>query len=235
MTNFDQAEHDKFAALASSWWERDGPSRTLHDINPCRLSYVRAHTPMRDLRVADIGCGGGILSLAMAREGAHVTALDASAELIEAGRQQAHEEHLEVDFVHSLSREFAAARAHSFDVVTCMELIEHVPDAEALLEDCVQLLKPGGWLFISTLTRSPTAYALGIVAAEYVLGLVPRGTHDYQQFVRPSELVNALRPLGMTARDISALHYNPLLRRARYGGRPRVNYLAVFQAATTQE
>ena len=212
MENLDPEEHNKFAALAADWWDRDGPSRTLHDINPCRLSYIEAHTPLAQRCVADIGCGGGILSLAMARAGATVTALDASAELIKVAQQQAASDGINITFEHGLSREFASRHAQHFDVVTCMELIEHVPDGEALLADCVKLLKPGGWLFVSTLTRKASAYALGIVAAEYVLGLVPRGTHNYQQFVRPSELAGALRTMGMHTRDISAMHYNPLSR-----------------------
>lgn len=229
MANLNPEERSRFAALAASWWDPDGSSRTLHDINPCRLAYVGEGLDLNGLRVADIGCGGGILSVALARAGARVTAVDATPELIDVAIGHAAGLALSIDFRVQLSAELAAAAPAAYDIVTCMELIEHVPDATALLGDCAALLKPGGRLIVSTLNRTPAAWALGIVAAEYVLDLVPRGTHDYAQFLRPAELAAAARLHGLEVMDISAMRYNPLTRRARLGGAPQVNYLARLQ------
>lgn len=228
MLNLDSNEAEHFSSLAASWWDRDGPCRTLHDINPCRLEYVRGGGSLAGKQVADIGCGGGLLSEAMARDGAHVTAIDASEVLIATAREHAATAHLDIDYRVMLSRELAESDPARFDLVTCLELIEHVPDADALLADCAALLRPGGTLVLSTLNRNPQAWLLGIVAAEYVLGLVPRGTHDYQQFIRPSELAASARRQGLELRDVSGMRYNPVTRRARSGGPPRVNYLARF-------
>ncbi len=228
MLNLDSNETEHFTSLAASWWDRDGPCRTLHDINPCRLEYVRGGGSLAGKQVADIGCGGGLLSEAMARDGARVTAIDASEVLIATAREHAAAAHLDIDYRAMLSRELAESAPARFDLVTCLELIEHVPDADALLADCAALLRPGGTLVLSTLNRNPQAWLLGIVAAEYVLGLVPRGTHDYQQFIRPSELAASARRHGLELRDVSGMHYNPVTRRARSGGPPRVNYLARF-------
>jgi len=228
MLNLDSKETDHFTSLATSWWDRDGPCRTLHDINPCRLEYVRGGSSLAGKQVADIGCGGGLLSEALACDGAHVVAIDASEALIATARDHAAAERLDIDYRVMLSRDLAVSAPAQFDLVTCLELIEHVPDAEALLADCAALLRPGGTLVLSTLNRNPQAWLLGIVAAEYVLGLVPRGTHDYQQFIRPSELAAAARRHGLDVLDVSGLNYNPLTRRARSGGSPRVNYLARF-------
>lgn len=229
MANLNPEERSRFAALAASWWDPDGSSRTLHDINPCRLAYVGEGLDLNGLRVADIGCGGGILSVALARAGARVTAVDATPELIDVAIGHAAGLALSIDFRVQLSAELAAAEPAAYDIVTCMELIEHVPDATALIGDCAALLKPGGRLIVSTLNRTPAAWALGIVAAEYVLDLVPRGTHDYAQFLRPAELAAAARLHGLEVMDISAMRYNPLTRRARLGGAPQVNYLARLQ------
>ncbi|MCB1749606.1 MAG: bifunctional 2-polyprenyl-6-hydroxyphenol methylase/3-demethylubiquinol 3-O-methyltransferase UbiG [Gammaproteobacteria bacterium] len=223
--NLEPTERDNFAALADRWWDAEGPCRTLHDINPCRLDYVQRRVDLVGARVADIGCGGGLLSEALARAGSRVTAIDASPELIAVASEHAAGGALDIDYRAMLSAQLALEAAGCFDVVTCMELIEHVPDADALLADCVALLAPGGSLFVSTLNRTPRAYALGIVAAEYLLGLVPRGTHDYARFIRPSELAAAARRRGIDVLDVSGMHYNPLTRRARAGGDPGVNYL----------
>ncbi|MGE0483431.1 MAG: bifunctional 2-polyprenyl-6-hydroxyphenol methylase/3-demethylubiquinol 3-O-methyltransferase UbiG [Gammaproteobacteria bacterium] len=223
--NLDPSERDNFAALAACWWEPDGASRTLHDINPCRLRYVGDRVTLAGARVADIGCGGGLLSEALARAGAQVTAIDASPELITVAREHAAQGGLVIDYRVLLSADLAQEAAGRFDVVTCMELVEHVPDADALLADCAALLAPGGSLFVSTLNRTARAYALGVVAAEYVLGLVPRGTHDYNRFVRPSELAAAARRRGLAVLDVSGMLYNPFTRRARVVREPGVNYL----------
>ncbi|MEX2479273.1 MAG: bifunctional 2-polyprenyl-6-hydroxyphenol methylase/3-demethylubiquinol 3-O-methyltransferase UbiG [Gammaproteobacteria bacterium] len=226
MENLDPVSRDHFSDLAARWWERDGPSRTLHDINPCRLDYVRNGRRLAGLSIADIGCGGGLLSEALARDGARVTAIDASPELIAVATVHAASEALEIDYRTALSSTLAASEPGRYDIVTCMELIEHVPDADALLSDCARLLAPQGELVVSTLNRHPAAYALGIVAAEYVLGLVPRGTHDYAQFLRPAELAACARRHGLVLEDVRGMRYNPFTRRARLGGPPLINYLA---------
>ena len=226
--NLDPDERDKFAALAAHWWERAGPCRTLHDINPCRYEYVAAQASLAGQRVADIGCGGGIFSEALARGGAHVTAIDAAAELIEVARQHAASQALTVHYEALTAEDLAARHAGHFDVVTCLELIEHVPTPGSLIEACARLLKPGGVLVISTLNRNATSYLLGVVMAEYVLQLVPRGTHDYMQFIRPAELARMAREQCLSTRDIRGMRYDPLTRRARLTTTPTVNYLATF-------
>lgn len=226
--NLDPHERDKFSVLANQWWDNEGPCRTLHDINPCRYEYVNAQARVAGRQVADIGCGGGIFSEALAHAGAHVTAIDASAELIEVARRHANAQVTRVDYEASTAEDLARRRAGHFDVVTCLELIEHVPAPASLITACATLLKPGGVLVISTLNRSAASYLLGVVLAEYVLRLVPRGTHDYMQFIRPSELARMAREQRLATRDISGMAYNPVTRRAHLGVAPNINYLATF-------
>lgn len=226
--NLDPNERDKFAALAAHWWDSAGPCRTLHDINPCRYDYVAGQAAVTGRQIADIGCGGGIFSEALARGGAHVTAIDASAELIEVARQHATAEALAVNYAAITAEDLALRQAGHFDVVTCLELIEHVPAPDSLIKACATLLKPDGVLVISTLNRNAMSYLLGIVAAEYVLALVPRGTHDYMQFIRPAELARMARAQGLITRDIRGMRYDPVTRRARLSAAPTVNYLATF-------
>ena len=222
----DPRERDHFAALADSWWDPDGPGRTLHDINPCRLAYIRAGRTLAGQRIADIGCGGGLVSEALAREGGRVTAIDASPELVAVAAAHARTAGLDIDYRTALAAELASAQPASFDLVTCLELLEHVPDPDALLGDLARLLRPAGELVVSTVNRTPGAYLLAIVAAEYVFGLVPRGTHDYGQFIRPSELGAWLRAADAGLRALSGLAYDPLQRRARLTDDVSVNYLA---------
>ena len=226
--NLDTDERDKFSALASHWWDAEGPCRTLHDINPCRYDYVALQAPLQGARVADIGCGGGIFSEALARGGAHVTAIDASAELIEVAQRHAIAQATPVHYEAITAEELATRQPRHFDLVTCLELIEHVPQPDSLIAACAALLKPGGVLVMSTLNRNAASYALGVVMAEYVLKLVPRGTHDYMQFIRPSELATMARAAGLDTRDVRGMHYDPFTRRARLSARPLVNYLATF-------
>lgn len=227
-TNLNPDERDKFSALAAHWWDAHGPCRTLHDINPCRYDYVAAQVSLQRARVADIGCGGGIFSEALARVGAHVTAIDASSELIEVARHHALTQGLPVHYEALTAEQLAHDKGAHFDVVTCLELIEHVPDAQSLIAACAQLLKPGGVLVMSTLNRNATSYALGVVMAEYVLRLVPRGTHDYMQFIRPSELAAMARAAGLDTRDIRGMDYTPWTHHARLTAHPTINYLATF-------
>lgn len=224
--NADPGELARFDALARRWWDPEGPSRPLHDLNPVRLDYLRARAPLEGARVLDVGCGGGLLSEAMAREGARVTAIDLAPELLEVARLHLLESGLHVDYRQASAEQLAAEQPACFDVVTCMELLEHVPDPASLLAACVQLLRPGGALFVSTLNRTPRAYALAVLGAEYVLRLLPRGTHDYTRFIRPSELAGWLRAAGAALADLRGMAYDPLRRRARLVEDVSVNYLA---------
>jgi 2-polyprenyl-6-hydroxyphenyl methylase/3-demethylubiquinone-9 3-methyltransferase len=223
--NVDPREIERFAALAPRWWDPDGPMRALHELNPVRMAYVAERAPLAGRRVADIGCGGGLASAAMARAGARVTAVDLAGDAIAVAKLHALESGLTIDYRVAAAEDLAAAEPEGFDVVTCFELIEHVPDPLSLLRACASLLKPGGQLFVSTLNRTPKAFALGIVAAEYLLGLIPRGTHRYAQFVKPSELRYALSDCGLEVLDYAGLDYDPLSRRARLDHDLSINYL----------
>ncbi len=228
MENVSSSEQQKFSALAEDWWDPDGSSRTLHEINPCRLEYVQRRLDLVGSKVADIGCGGGLFSEALAFAGATVTAIDATDSVIDVARTHAAQNELNIDYRVQLSRQLAASESGTFDAVVCMELIEHVPDPAALVADCSALLRDGGQLFISTLTRTSVSYALAILGAEYVLGLVPRGTHNYEQFLKPAELGRLARTAGLTTLDVTAMQYNPVARSARLGGSVKANYLATF-------
>lgn len=224
--NASQAELDKFGALASRWWDPQGPQRPLHELNPARLGYVRDRARLAGARALDVGCGGGLLSEAMAAEGARVTALDLSPDLIDVAKLHLLESGLQVDYRLQSVEALADELPGSFDLITCMEMLEHVPDPGSVLAACARLLKPGGQLFLSTLNRTPAAFALAIVGAEYIARLLPRGTHDYKQFIRPSELGAWLRGAGLQLRDVSGLAYDPVRRKAWVGGPTAVNYLA---------
>ena len=224
--NFSQAELDKFGALARRWWDPQGPQRPLHELNPARLGYVGERLPLAGAAVLDVGCGVGLLSEALAAEGARVTALDLAPELIEVARLHLLESGRQVDYRLQSVESLADELPGHFDAITCMEMLEHVPDPASVLAACARLLKPGGQLFLSTLNRTPAAFALAIVGAEYVARLLPRGTHDYKQFIRPSELGAWLRASGFALRDVSGLAYDPLRRKAWVGGPTAVNYLA---------
>ncbi len=225
-SNYRQSELDKFAALAGRWWDPDGPQKPLHALNPVRLAYVGKRATLRGAQALDVGCGGGLLSEALAGEGARVTAIDLAEELIRVARLHARESGIEVDYQVKAVEALAAERPASFDVITCMELLEHVPDPGAILQACATLLKPGGRLFLSTINRTPAAFALAIVGAEYVARLLPRGTHSYQDFIRPSELAAWLREAGLQLEDVSGMAYEPWRNAARLSSRTDVNYLA---------
>jgi 2-polyprenyl-6-hydroxyphenyl methylase/3-demethylubiquinone-9 3-methyltransferase len=224
--NFDQAELDKFGALANRWWDPEGPQKALHALNPVRLHYVRQRVALAGAAVLDVGCGGGLLSEALAKEGAKVTALDLAPELIKVAKLHRLESGTSVDYRLQSVEALAAEAPGSFDAITCMEMLEHVPDPSAIITACATLLKPGGQLFLSTLNRTPAAFALAIVGAEYVARLLPKGTHRYQDFIRPAELAAWLRAADLQLQDISGLAYEPWRNSARLIGRTDVNYLA---------
>lgn len=223
--NVHPHEIEKFGALASRWWDANGPQRPLHELNPVRLSYVCGFQPLSGRRVLDVGCGGGLLTEAMAAEGAQVTGIDLSEQLIDIARLHLLESGLKAEYRVISAEAMAAEQPAGFDAVTCMEMLEHVPDPQAIVQACFDLLKPGGRLFLSTINRTPAAFALAVVGAEYVARLLPKGTHDYRSFIKPSELAAALRQSGFQLEDISGLQYNPLTRKASIGSNTAVNYL----------
>lgn len=223
--NYDPAELEKFAALASRWWDADGPQKPLHALNPVRLDYVASHAVLAGRKVVDIGCGGGLLSEALARAGAQVTAIDLGEELIRMARLHALESELSIDYRVQSAEALAEAEAGTFDVVTCMEMLEHVPDPSSVLAACQRLLKPGGRLFLSTINRTPAAFAVAIVGAEYIARLLPRGTHSYPEFITPAELAGWVREQGLDVEDVSGMAYEPWANRARLSRNTAINYL----------
>lgn len=229
--NFSQAELDKFNELAHRWWDPEGPQRALHALNPVRLRYVADRVRLRDADVLDVGCGGGLLSEALAGEGARVTAIDLAPDLLKIARLHGLESGVRVEYRQMPVEALAAERPASFDAITCMEMLEHVPDPTSVVAACARLLKPGGTLFLSTLNRTPAAFALAIVGAEYVARLLPKGTHRYRDFIRPSELAAWLRGVGLVPEDISGLLYEPWRHAARLSRRTDVNYLVCARAS----
>lgn len=224
--NFRQSELDKFGALAQRWWDPQGPQKALHALNPSRLAYVADRVGLHDAKVLDVGCGGGLLSEAMAQAGADVTGIDLAPELLKIARLHGLESGVKVDYREQPVESLATELAGTFDAVTCMEMLEHVPDPAAILSACAALLKPGGRLFVSTLNRTPAAFALAIVGAEYVARLLPKGTHQYRDFIKPSELAGWLRESGFELEDVSGLMYEPWRNAARLTAHTAVNYLA---------
>ncbi|MDQ3511253.1 MAG: bifunctional 2-polyprenyl-6-hydroxyphenol methylase/3-demethylubiquinol 3-O-methyltransferase UbiG [Pseudomonadota bacterium] len=224
--NFSQVEIDKFDALAARWWDPQGPQKALHALNPPRLAYVAARVPLQGAQVLDVGCGAGLLSEAMAQQGADVMALDLAPELLKVARLHGLVSGVRVDYRLQSVESLAAEMPGRFDAITCMEMLEHVPDPAAIITACASLLKPGGQLLVSTLNRTPAAFALAIVGAEYVARLLPKGTHQYRDFIRPSELAAWLRAADLQLQDVSGLMYEPWRNSARLISRTDVNYLA---------
>jgi 2-polyprenyl-6-hydroxyphenyl methylase/3-demethylubiquinone-9 3-methyltransferase len=224
--NFRQSELDKFDELAQRWWDPQGPQKALHALNPARLGYVAARTTLRDAAMLDVGCGAGLLSEALAQAGAKVTAIDLAPNLLKVARLHGLESGIKLDYRESSVEALAAEMPASFDAITCMEMLEHVPEPASVIEACAKLLKPGGRLFLSTLNRTPAAFAVAIVGAEYVARLLPKGTHQYRDFIKPSELAAWLREAGLVLEDVSGLAYEPWRNSARIVSRTDVNYLA---------
>ncbi|WP_027966890.1 bifunctional 2-polyprenyl-6-hydroxyphenol methylase/3-demethylubiquinol 3-O-methyltransferase UbiG [Halomonas halocynthiae] len=224
--NVDTSEIAKFEALADRWWDPHGEFKPLHEINPLRLDFIDARAGLAGHKVIDVGCGGGILSESMAHRGAEVTGIDLGEAPLAVARQHAQQAGVEVDYQRISVEEMAEQHAAEFDVVTCLEMLEHVPDPASVVRACMQLVKPGGQVFFSTINRNPKAYAFAIIGAEYVMNMLPKGTHDYSRFIRPSELAGWCRAAGLTVCEQMGMSYSPLSRRFQLSPRDvSVNYL----------
>jgi 2-polyprenyl-6-hydroxyphenyl methylase/3-demethylubiquinone-9 3-methyltransferase len=227
--NVDPAEIAKFDSAAPRWWDPEGEFRPLHDLNPARLDYIEARAGLSGQRVLDVGCGGGLLAEGMARRGAIVTGIDLAPEALAVGRLHALESGVEVDYRQEAVESVAAARPAGFDLVTCLEMLEHVPDPSAVVASLARLVRPGGHVICSTINRNAKSFARAIVGAEYLLRLLPRGTHRYGRLIRPSELTRWARCTGLELADLAGLEYDPFSRRARVSRDVSVNYLADFR------
>lgn len=223
--NADPRELDKFGALAHRWWDPAGEFAPLHQINPLRLDWIDQHAPLRGKRVLDVGCGGGILTEAMAQRGGEVTGIDLSDKALKVAELHLLESRVMVAYQVIAAEALAAREPGSYQVVTCMELLEHVPDPQSTVSACALLAAPGGQVFFSTINRNPKAYLFAIVGAEYVLKLLPRGTHDYEKFIRPAELAGMCRASGLEVEQIIGMSYNPVTRVYSLGSDTSVNYL----------
>ncbi len=223
--NADPAELQKFSDLAHRWWDPAGEFRPLHDINPLRLDWIDRHAGLAGKRVLDVGCGGGILAESMAARGAEVTGIDLSEKALRVAELHLLESRAKVRYELAAVDAYAAAHPGAFDIVTCMELLEHVPDPAAMVRACAQLVRPGGQAFFSTLNRNPKSYLFAVLGAEYVLGLLPRGTHDYQRFIKPSELARSCRAAGIRVEEMTGMTYHPVRKEYRLGRDCDVNYL----------
>ena len=229
-SNVDPAELAKFSELAHRWWDTESEFKPLHQINPLRLAWIQTLAPLAGKKVVDIGCGGGILSDAMARQGAQVTGIDLSTKALKVAQLHALEAQTPgVQYREISAEDMAAEQPGAFDVVTCMEMLEHVPDPTAVVKACAQLVKPGGWVFFSTLNRNPKSFLFAIVGAEYVLNLLPRGTHEYSRLIKPSELADWVRAGGLDIKQMKVMTYNPFTRVYAMNSDTDVNYLMATQ------
>jgi 2-polyprenyl-6-hydroxyphenyl methylase/3-demethylubiquinone-9 3-methyltransferase len=228
--NADPAELAKFSDLAHRWWDTEGEFRPLHQLNPLRLAWINELCPLQDKTVLDIGCGGGILTDSMARAGAHATGIDLSTKALRIAQLHALDaQTADVQYREISAEAIALEQPESFDVVTCMEMLEHVPDPASVVQACATLVKPGGWVFFSTINRNPKSFLLAIVGAEYVLGMLPRGTHEYAKMIRPSELASYCRSAGLRVKHSRGMSHNPITQRYWLNDDTSVNYLLATQ------
>jgi len=225
MTNADPIELEKFSQLAHKWWDPNSEFKPLHDINPLRLDYIDRHAGLAGKTVLDVGCGGGILSESMAGLGANVTGIDLSDKALQVAKLHLLESGKQVDYRKVAVEKLAAEQPERYDVVTCLEMLEHVPDPSSVIAACAKLVKPDGWIFLSTLNRNPKSYLLAVIGAEYILNMLPRGTHDYAKFIKPSELAQSCRDAGLSLDNIIGMSYNPITRVYSLGKDTDVNYM----------
>lgn len=223
--NADPLEIQKFSDVAHHWWDITSEFRPLHEINPLRLEWINAHAPLHGAKVIDVGCGGGILTESMAKKGADVTGIDLSEKALGVADLHSLESALTINYQHISAEDMAAKEPGSFDVVTCMEMLEHVPDPSSIVQACAQLVKPGGQVFFSTLNRNPKSYLYAVLGAEYLLQMLPKGTHDYAKFITPAELASAIRHAGLELQSLRGMSYNPLTKIYSLNSDTSVNYL----------
>lgn len=223
--NVDPAELQKFATLAHRWWDPNSEFKPLHEINPLRLNFIDQHADLNGKRVLDVGCGGGILSESMSLRGADVTGIDLGEKALKVAQLHMLESGAKLNYRLVAVESLAEEMPESFDIVTCMEMLEHVPDPAAVVQACAKLVKPGGKVFFSTINRNPKSYLFAVIGAEYVLGMLPRGTHDYEKFIKPSELAHWSREAGLTTLNLKGMGYNPLTKRYSLSDDVTVNYL----------
>lgn len=227
MNNINPNELDKFNAMAQDWWNPQGACKPLHRLNPIRIKYLSDHVPIHGQALLDVGCGGGIFTEALARTGAHVTGLELASDVIEVARAHAVDSKLDIEYIQQDVESYASEHAGAFDVVSALEMLEHVPDPASVVQACSELVKPGGHVFFSTLNRHPMAFLQAIVGAEYLLNMVPKGTHSYGEFIKPSELEAMMSKAGLRLKHLSGLSYNPLNDRFTLSRRVWVNYFMI--------
>jgi 2-polyprenyl-6-hydroxyphenyl methylase/3-demethylubiquinone-9 3-methyltransferase len=223
--NIDPSEIAKFEALASRWWDKNGEMKSLHDINPLRANYIDSRAKVAGKKLLDVGCGAGLLSEAMAQRGADVSAIDMSGEALNIAKLHLFESELTINYQQSTAEDFAQDNQACFDVVTCMEMLEHVPEPDSVIKACADMVKPGGDIFFSTINRNSKAFGFAIVAAEHILNLVPKGTHHYDKLIKPSELAKWMRQSGLVLKNISGMQYNPITKKYSLDDNADVNYL----------
>lgn len=233
MNNVDQTEIDKFSALASRWWDPNSEFKPLHEINPLRLNYIQKYVDLSGKTVLDVGCGGGILAESVASLGAKVTGIDLAEKSLEVAKLHLKESQLEVDYQKISVEELAEQAPHSFDTVLCMEMLEHVPHPDLIIKACEKLVKPGGNVFFSTINRNIKSYLFAIVGAEYILNLLPKGTHDHDKFIKPSELSFWARQNNLTTLNVTGMQYNPISKAYSLGQDTQVNYIMATKSVTT--